>query len=155
MIERLYQIIDDNKIRLKECDLKKIDPVLKGLYFDNVILLDHRIETSAELNSILAEEVGHYFTTTSNILDTKDLHKEKEEEKAHRWAVQHLITPFKLIDAFKEGVSNRFELAEYLDVTEDFIEDSIPLLKKLYGESIAINEYIIHFDPLWVYKSFY
>lgn len=153
MINELLSIIDDLQIKLVEKDMTSIN--LKGLYLDNIIVLEKNLESDAERASIIAEEIGHYITAANNILDQSSLHNQKEEEKAHRWAAQCIITPIKLIQAFEAGVSSRYELAEFLGVTEEFIENSIPLLKKLNGDSITIDEYIIHFDPLWVYKSFF
>ena len=150
MIENLYRIIDDHNIKLIEKDLTSIDPALKGLYFDNFILLDKNIDTVAERACILAEEIGHHFTTIGDILDTSDLHKEKEEEKSRRWASKLLIEPLRLIDAFNAGVGSRWELSQFLDLTEEFIEESLLHFKKLYGERITIGEYSIHFDPLWI-----
>ncbi len=154
MIDTLYRIIDDNNIVLIEKDLALIDPALKGLYFDNIIVLDKKIDTCAERACILAEEIGHHFTTVGNILDQSDLRKEKEEEKARRWATKIMIEPQMFIDAFNAGVCNRWELSQYLNMTEAFIEDSLTYIKKLYGPMLTIDGYTICFDPLWVYKSF-
>lgn len=154
MIEALYRIIDDHEIRFIERDLTSIHPELKGLYFDNVIVLDEKIDTYAEKTCILAEEIGHHFTSVGDILDTSNLHKEKEEEKSRRYASKLMFNPVRLIDAFKAGVSSRWELSQFLDLTEGFIEETLSYFKKFYGESLAIDEYVIHFDPLWVYKSF-
>ena len=152
MIESLYHIIDKEKLKFHEFDLSSIN--LKGLYFDDYILLDKSIETTAERTCILAEELGHYYTTTENILDQGLLHNQKEELKARRWAANKLIDPNRFVDAFKVGVRNRWELSEFLGLTEEFIEESLVHMKAFYGEVVAINEYRIHFDPLWVYKSF-
>lgn len=152
MIDSLYHIIDTEKIRYHEKDLSSIN--LKGLCFDDFILLDASIETAAERTCILAEEIGHYYMTTSNILDQTVLHNEKEELKARRWAADKLIDPIRFVEAFKIGVRNRWELSEFLGLTEEFIEESLLHLKALYGDVIAIDEYRIHFDPLWIYKSF-
>lgn len=152
MINELLSIIDDLQIKLVEKDMTSIN--LKGLYLDNIIVIEKKLENDAERASIIAEEIGHHFTATDNILDQSSLHNQKEEEKAHRWAAQYAITPVKLIKAFEAGISSRYELAEFLGVTEVFIENSLPLLQKLYGNLITINEYTINLDPLWIYKSF-
>jgi len=149
-LNSLYKIIDEAYITLVEDD---IPGKVKGLYFDNIIVLHKSIETEAEKNCILAEEIGHYFTASDIIIDKSKLKNEKQEEAAHRWAIKELIDPARFIDAFKVGVRNRWELSQFLDVTEEFIEEALVCMKKLYGETLAINEYIIHFDPLWIYKS--
>jgi len=150
-LQQLYKLIDQENIRLVEDD---IPGRVKGLYFDHIIVLHKNIETASERNCILAEELGHHFTSSGNILDQSSLSTIKQENSARRWAAEQLIKPDKLIDSFKAGVRSRWELSQFLDVTEAFIEDSLVHMKKLYGEQIAINEYIIHFEPLWIYKSF-
>lgn len=153
MINTLFSIIDAEKIKYLERDLTSIN--LKGLYIDNIILIDKNIDTVAERSCILAEELGHHFTTYGDILDQTSIHNQKNEERAHRWAAQAIFKPERLIDAFKVGVRNRWELSQFLDLTEDFIEEALIYLKKLHGDSLTIGEYTIYFDPLWVYKSFY
>jgi Zn-dependent peptidase ImmA (M78 family) len=152
MRDVLFNIIDTEELRYIEADMKPLG--LKGLYFDDYICVCKSIETTAEKTCVLAEELGHFFTTCGDILDQTSLHNQKQEETARRWAANALIDPHRLIDAFKVGVRNRWELAQFLELTEEFIEDSLICLKKLHGDRLVINEYVIHFDPLWIYKSF-
>ena len=58
------------------------------------------------------------------------------------------------MNAYKSGVSNRFELAEYLGVTEDYIEDALDYYKGKYGPYYAIDNYVVYFDPLIVLEKF-
>ena len=150
-MQQLYKLIEAEKIELIEDD---IPGRVKGLYFDNIIVLHKRIDTQSEKNCILAEELGHYFTSNGNILSQKSINSIKQENSARLWAAEQLIKPSRLIDAFNAGVNSRWELSQFLDVTENFIEESLKHMMKLYGDRLAINEYIIHFDPLWIYKAF-
>lgn len=150
-MQHLYNLIESENIRLVEDD---IPYRVRGLYFDNIIVLHKNIDTTAERNSILAEELGHHFTSSGNILNQSSNSSIKQESSARRWAAEQMIKPDRLVDAFNAGVSSRWELSQFLDLTETFIEESLVQLKKLYGDRLVINEYIIHFDPLWVYKSF-
>ena len=152
MIEKLYRLIDDEKIKLIEDDLTSMN--LKGLCIDNIIVMDKYIDTEAERRCVLAEEIGHYKTTSKVILDQSNIHNFKQEETARRWAVKHMIHPQDFIDAYKQGVNCRAELAEFLNVTEDFIEITINHFSKVHGECLAIDDYVIFFSPLWVYKKF-
>ena len=40
---------------------------IKGLYCDGTVAIRKDIETQAEKSCILAEELGHHYTTTGNI----------------------------------------------------------------------------------------
>ena len=51
------------------------------------------------------------------------------EERATRWAVQELIPADKLLSAFKNGYTEVWQLAEYFNVTENFIKDTIRVHK--------------------------
>lgn len=46
----------------------------KGLYCDGVIAINHTLTTNAEKNGILAEELGHHYTTHGNILNTQNVY---------------------------------------------------------------------------------
>nr|DAL99253.1 MAG TPA: IrrE protein [Caudoviricetes sp.] len=73
----------------------------------------------------LAHELGHCKTGSFyNQWATCDI-REKHEYKADKWAAHYLIPPDKLQEAAKEGCTEPWELAERLDVTEDFIRKTI------------------------------
>ena len=40
-----------------------------------------------EKASVLAEELGHYYTTVGNILDQEDAGNRKQEHKARTWPI--------------------------------------------------------------------
>ncbi|MCC5910053.1 MAG: ImmA/IrrE family metallo-endopeptidase [Clostridiaceae bacterium] len=126
----------------------------KGLCKNNKIGISKKLVTTIEKSCILAEELGHYHTTTGNILDQSKIENRKQELKARRWAVKKLIRVEQFIDAFEAGVTNRYELAEFLDVTEEFIDTAIEHFQRVYGHSYTIGAYTIYFSPLCVYKSF-
>lgn len=54
---------------------------IKGLYCDKVIAINKNIETTAEKTCVLAEELGHYYTSCGNIIDTSDTNNRKQESK--------------------------------------------------------------------------
>ena len=150
-----------NKSLIEEIEAEKIKVVtlplagqLKGLYADNVIAINHRIPTTTEQTCVLAEELGHYHTTAGNILDQSSINNRKQEHRARRWAVQRLIKVEDFIRAYKIGVRSRAELAEFLEVTEAFINISLKHFANIYGYSVTLHNYIIVFDPLYIYRAF-
>jgi len=126
---------------------------IKGLYADNVIWINKHIPTTTEKTCVLAEELGHYYTSIGDILDQSQIENRKQEYRARAWAYQRLAGPEKIIKAFECGVRNRYELAEFLNVTEEFIGDAIKYLKQKYGFSCKIGNYYIIFEPLRVLKN--
>ncbi len=150
MLARLYKEIDDKDIKLVYCD---IPHDLSGLYANNIIYLSDKLTKSEEL-CVLAEEIGHYETSSGNILDYSNLDSWKQEIKARNWAVNELVTLDKLIDAYNQGVRNKYELAEYLGITIDFLDYSIARLKQQYGITAVIGDYVIYFEPnLMIFKG--
>ena len=91
--------------------------------------------------------MGHYYTTTGNILDQSTLENRKQEHKARKWGYNKLIGTQNIIKAFEYGCKNKHEIAEYLDVTVEFLEDSIECYKKVYGVFVNVEEYTIIFIP--------
>jgi Zn-dependent peptidase ImmA (M78 family) len=80
---------------------------LKGLYYDKVIALNKNLETTAEKCCVLAEELGHYYTSAGNILDQSKIENRKQERRARTWAYQKLVPLDKLVLAYKEGIRTK------------------------------------------------
>lgn len=74
---------------------------------------------------MLAEEVGHYHTTTGDILDLTSIENRKQELRARSWAYERLIPISKIIEAHKLHIVNRYELADFLNVTEEFLDAAL------------------------------
>lgn len=69
----------------------------------------------------LAHELGHCVRGAFyNPYAKADIRK-KHENRADKWAVRHLIPKDRWNEALKDGYTEVWELAEYFDVTEDFI----------------------------------
>jgi len=149
-----------HKILLDEIEKEKIDIVelnlpkrLKGIYSDNTIALSKHLETNAEIACTLAEELGHYYTTVGDILDQSKVENRKQEKIARAWGYERLIGIIDLVNAYKDGIRNRYELAEYLEVTEEFIGDTLNYYKEKYGLYYRIDNYIVYFEPLVVLEK--
>lgn len=127
---------------------------LKGIYCDKVVWLNSNVKSPKEKVCILAEELGHYHTSSGNILDLADIRNQKQEKRARGWAYEKLIPLQRLVEASKEGVRNRYELAEYLDVTEEFLEDALTQYRGKYGIYAIWSGYVIYFEPLGVLEFY-
>lgn len=127
---------------------------LDGLYVDDTITLSTNIETETEKKCILAEELGHYHTSYGNILDRNKIENRKQERRARAWAYDKLIGVIGLVNSYQHGCRNKYEIAEYLNVSEQFLEDTLKYYKEKYGLYYEIDNYIVYFDPLGVFKKF-
>lgn len=151
LYEKLLIEADWNKVEVYE-ELMK--PRIKGLYSDNIIWINKIIPNNIEKACVLAEELGHYHTSTDDILDQSKLLNRKQEKRARSWAYKRLMPLPKIIEAYKAGVRNRYEMADYLGVTEIFIEDAIDRYKEEFGLYVPVGKYTIYFEPLGVLEKF-
>lgn len=152
MYERLHKEAEHRGISIYE---KPLPARLKGLYADNIIWINRGIPTVTERTCILAEELGHYHTSAGNILDQSDIRSRKQERTARQWAYEKLVPLEKIIKAHHARVSNRHELAEFLGVTEPFLQSALDRYREKYGLYVTRGRYTIYFDPLVVIEELY
>lgn len=120
---------------------------LSGLYLEtqNVILMKEKIPYKKKVE-VLSEEIGHYYTSAGDITDYKK--NAKQESLARRKGYELIINFDTLIDAWKNGIHNLYSMAEYFEVSQDFILKSIEHLKQKYGLVVMHKDYRILLDPL-------
>lgn len=147
----LYNRACTNGIEIIERNLRGRN---KGFYGDNLIIIDKRIPTFIERACILAEELGHYHTSCGDIHDQSDICNRKQELRARQWAYQCMLPLDRIVQAHHARISGRYELAEYLGVTEEFLQAAIDRFTERYGLSVrADDRHIITFDPLGVLEQ--
>lgn len=128
---------------------------IKGLYCDNIIAINRCVDTQKEKVCILAEELGHHYTTSRNIIDITDISNAKQEQRARIWAYNKLIGLCGIIECYKSNCTNRYEMAEHLEVTEDFLNEALDYYKNKYGTYTTVDNYIICFEPcVYVLEQF-
>lgn len=121
---------------------------LKGLYCDGTIALNRDMYIESEKTCVLAEELGHHYTTAGDILDQTDTSNRKQERRARIWAYCKLLSLDDLIDSYKCGCRNRYEIADHLNVTEEFLIDCLAYYREKYGLYTKHKNYVVYFDPL-------
>lgn len=127
---------------------------LKGLYIDGNIALSKHLNTTNEKKCILAEELGHYHTSYGDITDLSIASNRKQELVARAWAYNKLINLNDLISAYIQGCQSRYDIASYLEVTEEFLLDFLEYLKCKHGTHIEVGKYTIFLDPeLGIFKK--
>ncbi|MFT4415288.1 ImmA/IrrE family metallo-endopeptidase [Fredinandcohnia humi] len=151
MYEQLLIEADELEIETTEKPLPKR---LKGLYGDNVIWINRNVRSYIERACALAEEIGHHHTSFGDILDQTSLINIKQELAARRWAYKRLVPLSKIVQAQKAGIRNKYEMAEFLGVTEDFLEKALARYKEIYGPFATFENYTIFFEPLGVLEMF-
>jgi hypothetical protein len=151
LYEELLIEAENIGLKIKEKSLKYD---FKGLYKNRKIFIDKKLDTDKKRVCILSEEIGHHHTTYGNILDQTSTSNRKQEKRARNYAYEKLITLNKIIRAYNNRVKNRYELAEFLNVTEDFLQNALDHYKNKYGVCYVKGDYTIYFEPLGVLRMF-
>lgn len=133
---------DMNNLITKEKPLRANKGRIKG----NRIAIRKGL-TETEKKCVLAEEIGHHYTTVGDILDQNISWNRKQEQQARLWAYNKLIGMNGIINSYKYGCRNLSEMAEYLEVTEEFLADAIDKYRSKYGVFTTLDNYIIYFEP--------
>ncbi|QIB68633.1 ImmA/IrrE family metallo-endopeptidase [Aminipila butyrica] len=110
----------------------------KGLCKGAKIAINYKINNREKL-CVLAEELGHYYTTVGNILDQSDTSNVKQEHKARAWAIDKLL-PFEHFErAANAGCRTPSDVAEFLDLDEEFVRASMSHYERKLGMEFPIR----------------
>lgn len=129
-LNKLYDIAEKENISVINFKMK--NKAIIGCIGNNYnIGLNYSIlGNSREEKTILAEELGHYYTNTLYNQNYSDIEINKREFRATKWAFKTLVPYSKLLELKDEGCKYNYEFAEELGVTEDLIEKAY----KYYSE---------------------
>lgn len=141
--EELLIESDRENLIVREKDI----PGYGGRIYKNRIAIHKGLTTSVEKACALAEELGHHYTTYGNILDQCNTSNRKQELRARAWAYNKQIGLLGLIRAYEHGCRNRFEIAEYLEVTEEVLEECLVFYQSKYGVCTNVDNYVVYFIP--------
>lgn len=108
-------IVIDGKLRNEQKSISISDRGQCAIVVDT-----KKIATRAEETVIMAHELGHCETGAFYNEKTLEL-RSRMEFRADKWAIKKLVTEDELIEAFENGILEIWELAEFFDVTEDFM----------------------------------
>lgn len=141
---------DENSLIAKEKPLLANKGRIKG----NRIAIKSDL-SECEKACVLAEELGHYYTSSGDILNQNTTSDIKQEHCARLWAYNKQIGLHGLIAAYKANCMSTHDMAEYLSVTEEFLIDAIECYRGKYGIYTVVQNYIIGFEPtLYIIEKF-
>lgn len=133
---------------------------ISGIYYcegssDTLIALSKCLRSQYEQTCVLAEELGHHYTSCGNLLTDSTVDTtiiRQQETRAKRWAYKRLIPLNKIIEAYEAGCQTLYGFAEHLEVTEDFLRRALKQYAATYGIYKKYGNYVIYFDPPAVLK---
>ena len=120
---------------------------IKGLYCDGNIALSKDLHTEAEKKCVLAEELGHYETAVGDITNQSLTSNRKQELRGRLIAYNKMVGLMGFIDAYQHHCHNLHEMAEYLDVTDAFLSETIDCYRAKYGSYAKLDNYVVYFEP--------
>lgn len=133
---------DNNNLITKEKPLRGNKGRIKG----NRIAIKKDL-TETEKKCVLVEELGHHYTAVGDIIDQSSVENRKQEMRGRILAYNKLVGLRGIVDAYLHHCQNLSDTAEYLEVTEEFLIDSITYYKTKYGIYAQIDNYIVIFEP--------
>lgn len=122
-----------------------------GCYMNGKIYIKYNL-SDVRKAEVLFEELGHHEKTYGDILDQSKWINRKFESYAVRYGYQSALPLRIIIEAYHYGISNLYELAEYTELSEEYIIKVIEFYKKKYGLSTYFNGHVIKFEPLQVFE---
>lgn len=140
--EYLLTEAEDEGLIVKELPLRGYD----GLIKENRIAISKAL-TQTEKYCVLAEELGHHYTTVGNILDQSNTSNRKQELRARLWAYNKNIGLQGIIKAYEKNLTNLDDVADFLEVTPEFLQDALKCYRSKYSPYIELDNYIIIFEP--------
>lgn len=150
--EVLEQIAFDEGVSIDYIKFKSNN--LYGLYIDGAIAIKSGL-SETKTADVLAEELGHHFTTVGNIIEQNTVDSRKQERRARLWAYNKRIGLSGIINAYQNHCQTQYETAEYLNVSEEFLQDTLECYRQIYGTGIMVDNFFVQFEPnLMVFEYF-
>ncbi len=141
--EILLDEANDKGLIVKEKSLQSSDGRIKG----NRIAIRKDLKTTAEKACVLAEELGHYETTVGDILEMSSSWNRKQERQARLNGYNRMIGVFGIVRAYEAGCQAQHEIADFLNVTEEYLLECIECYRDKYGEMKSVDNYMVYFIP--------
>lgn len=147
----LYEkmLIEHDYIEVREANV--LPDNLDGVWLGDLILIKRNLPEKKKVE-VLFEELAHHKLTYGNILDQSQFNNRKFENYARRYSYETTMPLSGIVQAFKQGIHNLYELANFFEVTESFVLQSIAHYKQKYGYSTRYGKYVIQFEPLRVFE---
>jgi Zn-dependent peptidase ImmA (M78 family) len=142
--EEVKQLAYERDANIVEMDF---DSGAKGLCIGKCIVLSSDLKDNREKSCILAEELGHYLTTVGDISAENSIDERKQERLARVYAYEMLVGLEGIVNAWESGCRNLCEMAEFLDVTEEFLNEALEYYRQKYGCSVDYKGYEVNFIP--------
>lgn len=147
----LYEdlLIKHDYIEVRETDV--VPHNLPGVWLGDLILIKRNLSDTRKAE-ILFEELSHNKLTYGDIADQSKWINRKFENYARRHGYESALPLRIIVEAHHYGVSNLYELAEYVQLSEKYVLEILEHYKNKHGIGTHYGDYSITFEPLRVFK---
>ncbi|MBF8037171.1 ImmA/IrrE family metallo-endopeptidase [Staphylococcus epidermidis] len=147
----LYEkmLIEHDYIEVRETDVMPND--LHGLWLGDLILIKRNLSETRKAE-VLYEELAHHKLTYGNILDQSKWINRKFENYARRHGYEAALPLRIIVEAHHYGVSSLYELAQYVQLSEEHVLEILKHYKQKHGLTTRYGKYVIQFEPLRVFE---
>lgn len=95
-------------------------------FLDNFMVIDRsKCKTSARERTVLAHEAGHYISGAFYLAYSPYEVKEQAEHRAFSASVEKYLPASEIQKCYKMGLTENWQLADYFNLDEDFIEKAL------------------------------
>lgn len=122
-----------------------------GCYINGEIYINRSLSEVRKVE-VLREELSHHRLTWGDITDQSKFNNRKFENYARRYGFESAFPLCMIIEAYHSGVSNLYELANYVQISEEHVLKIIEHYKIKYGLDVYYKGYVIKFEPLQVFE---
>lgn len=164
-LNQLLDIAKDENIILEYCDLP--DSMGGHMYllgdFKFILINNNVLKDKIAHKAVLAEELGHYFTTTKNSIPYKynsyrdRLSIDKEEQRALRWAANFLMPTDELLEDITDVYfSSYYDLCEIYDVPDYLAKikiEHMAAIKSNWDLSDGTSLVLSNLPNIYVFKA--
>ncbi|MGG7077636.1 ImmA/IrrE family metallo-endopeptidase [Clostridium sardiniense] len=130
-IFEIYDLIEKENIILEEVEFKQY--YIEGIYFKvpelspAIGINKNIISDTKKYISVLAEELGHHFTSIGDlsaecVTYTQKINRSKQENRARIWAANFLISDDEIVGALTHNINTLYGLSDHFNVTEEIIK---------------------------------
>ena len=133
-LEDLEDMIYKENINLIDSYLE--DTAGAYVHYDDIDIIMYdpsKIHSSNKRKEIFSEELGHYFCDATYKFNSDPAFINKQEYRAKKWSFLKLIPYNNLKSAISNGINTLYSLADYFDVTYEYMHNAVIFYTENYG----------------------
>lgn len=96
----------------------------------SILLNNKKIHSETERKCLLAEELGHYYYDAYYTLNSDQAFIDKQEYRAKKWKCLTCVSRQSILDCFKRGITNLYDIATELQVEPNMIQFAYDYYKR-------------------------